>query len=75
MYTERRISEGMRSVVLMMVTKKMTAFREEGGTRFLRKIRKHLTTQHQTPEDSYFDFTKLSLTMQRIFRKSSLTMQ
>jgi len=54
----------------MMVTKKMTVFREEGGSRFLWNIGTHPTTQCHTPEDSYFDFTKLSLTMQQIFTQN-----
>jgi len=50
----------MRFVILMMVTTKMTIFWEEGASKFLRNIGTHLTTQCHTPEDSYFDFTKLS---------------
>jgi len=42
------------------VTKKMAVFWEEGGSRFLWNIKTHPTTQHHTPEDIYFDFTKLS---------------
>jgi len=65
----------MRFVILMMVTMKMTVFWEEGGSRFLWNIGTHPTTQRHTPEDSYFDLTKLSLTMQHIFTKSSLIIQ